>query len=102
MARDGARSAAIRVRVQPRARRDEVAGERRGAVVIRVSAPPVEGKANDRLRRVIAKQVGVAKGAVEIVRGARGREKLVRVAGIDPEGLRAALLSGSEAGSDGA
>jgi uncharacterized protein YggU (UPF0235/DUF167 family) len=37
----------LAIRVQPRARRSEVAGEREGAVVIRVTAPPVDGRANE-------------------------------------------------------
>lgn len=83
----------LTVRLQPRARRDEVVGERDGAVVIRVSAPPVDGKANAALCRLIAKRAGVAPSRVEIVRGHTAREKVVRVEGIDAATLRAALLS---------
>ncbi len=75
-------SAAVEVRVQPRASRDEIAGERGGAIVVRVTAPPVAGEANEAVRKLIAKRVGVAKGRVEILRGERGRDKLVRVEGI--------------------
>ena len=81
----------LTVRLQPRARRDEVVGERDGVVVIRVSAPPVDGKANAALCRLIAKRAGVAPSRVEIVRGHTAREKVVRVEGIDLAGLRAAL-----------
>jgi uncharacterized protein len=84
--------AEIAVRLQPRARRDEVVGERGGAVVIRVSAPPVDGKANAALCRLIAKKAGVAPSRVEIVRGHTAREKVVRVEGLDAPALRAALL----------
>jgi hypothetical protein len=83
----------LRLRVQPRARRDEVVGERDGAVVVRITAPPAEGRANEALRRLVADLAGVPRGAVEIVRGAAGREKLVRVAGMTPRRLRQALLS---------
>ncbi len=85
--------AEIAVRLQPRARREEVVGERDGVVVIRVSAPPVDGKANAALCRFIAKKAGVAPSRVEIVRGHTAREKLVRVEGLDVAALRAALMA---------
>jgi uncharacterized protein (TIGR00251 family) len=81
----------LTVRLQPRAHRDEVVGERDGVVVIRVTAPPVDGKANAALCRLIAKQAGVAPSRVEIVRGHTAREKVIRVEGLDAEALRAAL-----------
>jgi uncharacterized protein (TIGR00251 family) len=82
----------LTVRLQPRARRDEVVGERDGVVVIRVTAPPVDGKANAALCRLIAKKAGVAPSRVEIVRGHTAREKVVRVEGLDAAALRAALV----------
>ena len=66
-------------------------GERDGVVVIRVTAPPVDGKANAALCRLIAKRAGVAPSRVEIVRGHTAREKVIRVEGLDAEALRAAL-----------
>ena len=48
----------LAVRLQPRARRDEVVGERAGAVVIRVTAPPVDGKANAALNSVTLVRLG--------------------------------------------
>lgn len=82
----------MRIRVQPRARREEVVGERDGAIVIRLTAPPVDGKANEALRRLVSKRAGIAKGAVEIVRGAGGRDKLVAARGIGAGELRDLLL----------
>jgi uncharacterized protein len=86
-----AESAEIRVRVQAGASRDEVVGVRAGAVVIRIAAPPVEGRANAALRKLIAKRAGVAKGRVSIVRGERGRDKVVRVEGVGEAELWRAL-----------
>jgi uncharacterized protein len=77
----------LTVRLQPRARRDEIVGERNGVLVVRVTAPPVDGRANDALCRLIAKRAGVAPSRVEIVRGHVGRDKVVRVAGVDAEAL---------------
>jgi uncharacterized protein len=83
----------LAIRVQPRAKRDEVAGERTGAVVIRVVAPPVDGKANEAAIRLIAARVGVPRSAIRIVRGESARDKLVRIDGLSADEARAALLS---------
>ena len=74
--------AEIRVRVQPRARRSELAGERAGRLVARVTAPPVDGKANDALCRLIAECIGVPRRRVTVVRGQSSRDKVVRVEGV--------------------
>jgi uncharacterized protein (TIGR00251 family) len=84
-------SALLRIRVQPRAKRDEVVGERDGAIVIRLKAPPVDGKANAALTAFIAKAAGVPRSRVEIVKGATAREKVVRVEGASEADLRRAL-----------
>jgi uncharacterized protein len=53
----------LRVRVQPRASRDALAGEREGALVVRLTAPPVEGAANEALARFLGRTLGVAPSA---------------------------------------
>jgi hypothetical protein len=83
--------AELRVRLQPRASRTEVAGEREGTVLIRVTAPPVDGRANDALCRLVAKLAGVGRTRVEILRGASSRDKVLRVDGVSDARLRAAL-----------
>ena len=82
----------ISIRLQPRARRDEVVGERAGAVVIRVIAPPVDGKANAALCAFIARAAGVPPSRVSVVRGQTSRDKVVRVEDVSESFLRAALL----------
>jgi uncharacterized protein (TIGR00251 family) len=79
------------VRVQPRARRTEVAAVRDGVVVVRVTAPPLDGRANEAVCEVIATLAGVPTRRVSVVRGGRSREKLVRVEGVGDEALRVAL-----------
>jgi uncharacterized protein (TIGR00251 family) len=79
------------VRLQPRAARDEIAGERAGAALVRVTEPPLEGRANAALVKLIARRAGVAKSRVSIVRGARSRQKLVLVEGMGEAELRCAL-----------
>jgi hypothetical protein len=84
--------ALLPVRLQPRARRDEVVGERGDALLVRVSAPPVDGKANAALCALVARAAGLAPSRVTIVRGHTARDKLLRVDGIEDAALRAALL----------
>jgi uncharacterized protein (TIGR00251 family) len=83
--------ALITVRVQARGRNDELVGVRDGVLLARVSAPPVDGRANRALCRLIARRAGVAPSMVTIVRGERSREKLIRVDGVDPSALNNAL-----------
>jgi uncharacterized protein (TIGR00251 family) len=59
--------------------------------VIRVTAPPVDGKANAALCAFVAQRIGVARSRVEVVRGMTSRDKIVRVEGVDVAALRAAL-----------
>jgi uncharacterized protein len=60
-------------------------------VLIRVTAPPVDGKANEALCRLIAKAAGVAPSSVRVVSGHTARDKVVAVEGVEPAELRAAL-----------
>ena len=83
--------AQIRVRVQPRSLRTELGGERAGALLVRVTAPPVDGKANEALCRLIAQRAGVPPRAVTVVRGHTARDKVVRVEGIETAALHQAL-----------
>jgi uncharacterized protein len=72
----------LRVRVQPRASKEALGGERDGALVVRLTAPPVEGKANEALARFLGRALGVPPSAVRVVRGTTGRDKRVAVAGV--------------------
>lgn len=87
--------------LQPKASRDEFAGlystDKYGArLKIRITAPPVDGKANAHLIAFLAAQFGVAKQAVSIVSGDSGRQKTVRIE--NPKQLPAALsIAPSEA-----
>jgi uncharacterized protein (TIGR00251 family) len=81
----------LTLRVQPRSRTNEIAGERAGALLVRVTAPPVGGRANEAVRRLIAKRLRVPTGRVSIVRGESSRDKLVEVEGIGDYELRRAL-----------
>jgi uncharacterized protein (TIGR00251 family) len=82
------------VRVQPRASREEIVGEREGALVVRLAAPPVEGAANRALVRLLGRTLGVAPSEVTIVSGSGGRRKRVAVSGVDARTARTRLLGG--------
>jgi uncharacterized protein (TIGR00251 family) len=73
------------VRVQPRASRNEIDGEWQGALRVRLSVPPVEGRANEALRRFLATHLNVPMGAVRIASGERSRLKRIEVQGVRPE-----------------
>jgi uncharacterized protein (TIGR00251 family) len=84
-------SAKISVRVQARARRDELVEVRDGVLLIRVTAPALDGRANRALCRLLADRLGVARSTVVILRGQRSRDKLVQVEGADQATVDAAL-----------
>jgi len=79
------------IRVIPRAKKTEIAGERDAALVMRVAAPPVEGGANAALVEFFANALRVSKRAVQIVSGERGRAKRIAIAGLADDEFRARL-----------
>ena len=81
----------LRVRVQPRASRDEIVGQRDGALVVRLTAPPAEGRANKALCRLIAGRLGIAPSRVNLAGGARSRDKLLQIEGLTSAEVTAAL-----------
>ena len=83
--------------MQPRASRDEILGWREpGVLSVRVTAPPVEGDANRAVAALLAEALGLRPSAITIVRGERGRDKLVRVSGVTVEELNARLARAGE------
>lgn len=84
----------IRVRVIPRARRTELAGERAGEILIRLSAPPVDGAANQELIAFLSARLGCAKRDITLISGETSRSKRVAIAGVSATTAGAALLPG--------
>jgi uncharacterized protein (TIGR00251 family) len=56
-----------------------------GVVRIRLTAPPVEGKANEALLKFLSKRLGIPKGGLELAMGDHGRNKLIRISGLTAE-----------------
>lgn len=79
------------MRLRPRGHADELLGFEDDVLQARVSAPPVDGKANKALCRLIAKRAGVAPSQVSVVRGEKSRQKLLLVEGIDEPTLMGRL-----------
>jgi uncharacterized protein len=76
------------VRVVPRASRSEIVGELDGAVKVRLSAPPVDGAANDELIKLFAKSLRTAKSNIEIVSGQSSKAKQLRITGVPAADLQ--------------
>ena len=68
-----------RLRIQPRSGRDQIVGRVGERLKVRIGSPPVDGAANEALIRYLARRFGVARTRVVIVRGQRGRDKLVEI-----------------------
>ncbi len=81
MIRDEAGAIAIEILVQPRASRAKIGPVHDGRLKIAVTAPPVDGEANAAVIELVAKALGCARGAVEVIAGQSSRRKTVRVRG---------------------
>jgi uncharacterized protein len=79
----------LRCRVQPAARPDAFVGVRNGELLVRLGAPAVDGRANDALRRFVARSFAVPPSRVLIERGQSSRHKILRIVGVS--GLPAAI-----------
>jgi uncharacterized protein (TIGR00251 family) len=87
VARDTAEGLVLNVRVVPRSERDEIVGVYGEALKIRINAPPVDGKANDRLARFLSTQLEIPASRIKIIRGMTSREKQLLITGIRLEEL---------------
>ena len=94
--RDTASGATFSVRVQPRAKKNAITGVMGDALKLSVTAPPVEGRANEAVVDFFAKLLNVSRSSVTIAAGESSRNKVVRVAGITSEALRTQLHAAME------
>ncbi len=79
---EAAPAATLSIRIQPRASKNEIVRREGGGLKIRLTAPPVDGAANEALIRFLADTLSVPKSQVEIVSGHTAREKIVRINGL--------------------
>ena len=75
-------AARLSVRIQPRSKREGVESVHDGVVKIRVSAPPVDDKANEAVRKLMAKSLKVHRSRVALVKGSRSRDKVFEISGM--------------------
>jgi uncharacterized protein (TIGR00251 family) len=85
-------SVSFLVRVQPRASCDEFAGEYQSALKIRLTAPPVDDRANQALRKFLASRLNVPMAAVRIVAGEHSRTKRLEINGVSPATIRGLVV----------
>jgi uncharacterized protein (TIGR00251 family) len=83
--------AVLAVRIQPRASRNGIEVRPDGSVKVRLTAPPVDGAANEALVKFLADAFGVGRSQVEIVSGHTARDKRIRIAGLNDEDVRRLL-----------
>ena len=90
---DGQKGAALAIRVTPRASKNEIVDILSdGTVKIRLTAPPVEGQANEALVKFLSKVLDVPISSLEIVAGDTGRDKLVSIKDLDAEVVHHKIL----------
>ena len=91
---DGQTGSALAVRVTPRASRNKIAEVMSdGTVKIHLSAPPVDGEANEKLIEFLSEVLGTPKTHIEIVAGATRRDKLVSVLDMDAETVHKRIIA---------
>lgn len=72
----------LKIKVEPRSSRSEIVGQYGDAIKVKLTSPPVDGKANSELIEVLAKEYGISKKDVEIISGFNSKNKLVRLKGV--------------------
>lgn len=91
----------LRLLVQPRANRNELAGLHNNALKLRLTAPPVEGRANKAVVAFLAKRLHLPKKAITITSGLQSREKQVRISGCPAQTVRSLLANNKTGRQDG-
>jgi uncharacterized protein len=90
---DGRKGSALAVRVTPRASKNEIVEVLSdGTVKVHLTAPPVEGKANEALLKFMSQVLGVPPTRIEVVAGANGRDKLISVTDMDTATLHKKIV----------
>jgi len=88
---DTAAGATFAIKIHPRAKRDAICGEVGRALKLSLTAPPVEGRANEACIEFLARLLNVSRSSVTIASGATSRNKVIQVAGLSAEEVRKRL-----------
>ncbi len=89
--RDTPQGSTFAVRVQPRARRNAIVGEIGDALKLALTAPPIEGRANEACIEFLAEFLKVPRSSITIAAGETSRNKVIRIAGMSADELRGRL-----------
>jgi len=73
----------VKIYLQPKASKNEIMGPYRDGIKVKITAPPIEGKANEALIRFLAKELGVSPSSIEIIKGHHSREKTLKISGTE-------------------
>ena len=92
-----AAGATLAVRVQPKAKRNAVLGERAGALRVSVTAPPEDGRANDAVLALLRDHFKLSRSQLALLSGQTNRNKVILVRGVTPQQLAALLPASDEA-----
>jgi uncharacterized protein (TIGR00251 family) len=85
---EGENAVSFAVKVHPRAKKNAITGELGDALKVSLTAPPIEGRANDACIEFLARILKVPRSSVTIASGAGGRNKVIRVAGVTAQYVR--------------
>jgi uncharacterized protein (TIGR00251 family) len=88
MIREDGDSIVLHVLVEPKASEDLIVGFHGEVLKVKVTAPPAGGKANQRLKKILAKALNIRQSDIEIIRGHVSRRKVVRILNVTPDQLR--------------
>jgi uncharacterized protein len=86
----------LKLRIVPNAKRSSLAGTHGDAIKLKIAAPAVEGKANEALIEFLAATLGISQRDVTLLSGAKSRDKLIEIAGLDEAPARALLSPGAQ------
>jgi uncharacterized protein (TIGR00251 family) len=82
----------LKVYLQPKSSKNEIIGSYRDGIKVKITAPPIEGQANEALIRFLAKELGVSPSCIEITRGQHSREKTLKISGnMDQQSMKKIL-----------
>ena len=91
LVRQGREGVSLRVHLQPKASREGIIGEAGGVLKVRVTAPPVDGRANEACLRLLAKTLGLPVSRLRIISGQHARLKTIKLEAVSAETIRAKL-----------